>query len=58
MELTMNFIPDESPHIYKKAMLDMLRQDFTIINCDRNELVFQIPLIYPYFLDTVQDIMK
>jgi hypothetical protein len=44
--------------IYKKATLDTLRQDFTTINYNENELAFQIPFIYPCFLGTVQDIMK
>ncbi len=46
------------PYIYKKGTLNTLRQDFTSINCDGNELAFLVPFIYPYFLGTVRDIMK
>ena len=48
----------EFPHIYKKATLSTLRQNFTTINCDGNELATRIPLMDPSFVGTVQDIMK
>ncbi len=46
------------PRIYKKANMDVLRQDTTTINCDGNELFSLIPFIDPPFLGKLRDIMK